>query len=107
MPYIMPQEHGNHTDVRWLSLDDGRDGLRVRAGDGTLEFSASHHATEDLWNARHTYDLRPRAETILHLDCRQRGLGTASCGPDTLERYRITPGRYRWSYVLEPVAGRK
>ncbi len=107
VPYVMPQEHGNHTDVRWLSLDDGRGtGLRVRAADGgPLEFSASHFTADDLYAARHTYDLKPRAETILNLDYRQRGLGTASCGPDALERYRITPGRYVWSYVLEP-AGR-
>ena len=104
VPYIMPQEHGNHTDVRWLALDDGRTGLRVRAaGGGTLAFSASHYTAHDLYAARHTSDLAPRAETILNLDCRQRGLGTGSCGPDTLARYRIAPGRYAWSYVLEPV----
>ena len=106
VPYVMPQEHGNHTDVRWLSLDDGRSGLRVRAvSGGTLEFSASHYTAADLYAARHTTDLVPRAETILNLDCHQRGLGTASCGPDALERYRIGPGRYAWSYVLEPANG--
>ncbi len=105
VPYVMPQEHGNHTDVRWLSLDDGRGaGLRVRAVDGgPLEFSASHFTADDLFAARHTFDLKAREEVILNLDYQQRGLGTASCGPDALERYRITPGRYVWSYVLELV----
>ena len=103
VPYVMPQEHGNHTDVRWLSLDDGTTGMKVRAVDGApLEFSASHYTADDLFAARHTFDLKPRAEVILNLDYRQRGLGTASCGPDALERYRITPGRYEWSYLLEP-----
>ncbi len=103
VPYVMPQEHGNHTDVRWLALDDGTAGLRVRAADGKpLEFSASHYTADDLFAARHTFDLKPRGEVILNLDYRQRGLGTNSCGPDTLERYRITPGRYVWSYLLEP-----
>ena len=90
-------------EVRGLTLDDGAAGLRVRAADGgPLEFSASHYTADDLFAAHHTFDLRPRAETILNLDYRQRGLGTASCGPDALDRYRITPGRYVWSYVLEP-----
>ena len=48
VPYIMPQEHGHKTDVRWLALSDVRgQGLRV-AGEPTLEFSASHFTADDL-----------------------------------------------------------
>lgn len=103
VPYILPQEHGNHTDVRWLSLEEpGKGGLIVKAARGPLEFSASHYTADDLYAATHTYDLKPRAEVILNLDLHQRGLGTASCGPDTLEQYKIKPGKYTWSYVLQP-----
>ncbi|HEX4140453.1 MAG TPA: glycoside hydrolase family 2 TIM barrel-domain containing protein [Candidatus Methylacidiphilales bacterium] len=101
VPYIMPQEHGNHTDVRWLSLDDGKAGLHVTAH-GLLEFTASHFTAHDLFAATHTYDLKPRAETILSLDYHQRGLGTLSCGPDALEQYRIKPGKYRLVFELRP-----
>ena len=101
VPYILPQEHGNHTDVRWLSLDDGKAGLRVTAH-GLLEFTASHFTAHDLFAAKHTYDLKPRAETILSLDYHQRGLGTLSCGPDALEQYRIKPGKYRLVFELQP-----
>jgi hypothetical protein len=31
---------------------------------------------------------------LVNLDVAQRGLGTASCGPDTLERYRIPAGEH-------------
>ena len=31
-----------------------------------------------------------------------RGLGTASCGPDTLRR-TLGPGVYRWSWALMPL----
>ena len=34
-------------------------------------------------------NLAPRDEVALCLDHLQRGLGTASCGPDTLEPYRL------------------
>jgi beta-galactosidase len=101
VPYILPQEHGNHTDVRWLTLDDGKAGLLVKAH-GLLEFTASHFTAHDLYAAKHTYDLQPRAETILSLDYHQRGLGTQSCGPDALEQYRIKPGKYRLVYELKP-----
>jgi len=98
--YIMPQEHGHKTDVRWLTLtaDDGG-GLQV-GGQPTFEFSASHLTAEDLFRARHTIDLQPHAEVFLNLDAAQRGLGTASCGPDTLDIYRLLAAEYRFAYQL-------
>jgi beta-galactosidase len=102
VPYIMPQEHGNHTDVRWLSLGCESVKLLVEAV-GPMEFSAGHYTAQDLDSAYHTYDLHPRAEVILSLDFRQRGLGTESCGPGPLEQYKIKPGRYSWSYTLQPL----
>ena len=102
VPYIMPQEHGNHTDVRWLSLGCESARLLVKAA-GPMEFSASHYTAQDIDSAYHTYDLHPRAEVILNLDYRQRGLGTESCGPGPLEQYKIKPGRYTWSYTLQPL----
>jgi beta-galactosidase len=103
VPYIMPQEHGNHTDVRWLELSGGGRGIRIEAR-GALEFSASHFTAQDLYAATHTYDLKPRAEVILNLDLRQRGLGTGSCGPGPLEEYIIHAGSYEWEYVVRPFA---
>ena len=47
-----------------------------------------------------TSSCAPRAETIVHLDAAHRGLGTASCGPDTLPEYLVGPGTYRWSWTL-------
>lgn len=103
VPYIMPQEHGHKTDVRWLTLTDTRGrGLRV-SGDPLISFSASHFTKEDLFAAQHTYDLKPREEIILSLDFAQRGLGTASCGPDTLPEYRLMEPRYAWSYRVEVI----
>ncbi len=99
VPYIMPQEHGNHTDVRWLTLEDKECRLRVEA-DGPLEFTASHFMADDLFAAFHTYDLKPRPEVILSLDYRQSGLGTNSCGPGVMEPYQIHPGQYDWNYTL-------
>ncbi len=98
VPYIMPQENGHHSDVRWLSLTDasGR-GLKV-VGAPTLEFNTSHFSNTDLFIAHHTPDLKPRQEVILNLDAAQRGLGTASCGPDTLEQYQIRNREYNLTY---------
>lgn len=101
VPYIVPQEHGNKTDVRWLSLVNS-DGATIRfsAMDRLLEASVSHFTAGDLYSAAHTIDLEPRAETIVNLDYAQRGLGSGSCGPDALERYRIPAGDYRLGYRI-------
>jgi beta-galactosidase len=104
VPYIMPQEHGLHTGVRWLELK-GESGAGVRVtGEPQLMFSASHFTADDLYAAHHTCDLRPRAEVILSLDAAHRGLGTASCGPDTLAEYCLTDLCYSFSYRLSVVA---
>ncbi|MFO7635617.1 MAG: glycoside hydrolase family 2 TIM barrel-domain containing protein [Caldilinea sp.] len=100
VPYVMPQEHGQKTDVRWLALTDKRGvGLHVQ-GAPTVEFSASHFTANDLFGARHTYELTPRPEVYLNLDAAQRGLGTASCGPDTLPQYCLLESMYRFGYRL-------
>ena len=107
VPYIVPQEHGHHPDTRWLTLtDDAGFGLEVR-GRPTIGFGASHFTAADLTAARHTNELEPRPEVLLSLDHAQRGLGTASCGPDTGSRYRLLEPRYSFGYVLRPIASRQ
>jgi beta-galactosidase len=69
-------------------------------GRPTIGFTASHFTAADLYAARHTSDLEARPEVVLSLDHAQRGLGSAACGPDTHPRYRLTAGRYRFSYLL-------
>jgi beta-galactosidase len=102
VPYIVPQENGNKEDVRWLSLrDEEGSGLVVRAA-GTFGFSAHHFTPEDLTRAYHPSDLRRRPEITLLVDAVQRGLGSASCGPDTLEAYRIRGSSYRLDFTLRP-----
>jgi beta-galactosidase len=107
--YVMPQEHGHHTEVRWLELakTNASGGRRSDAGPAlhitgspTFEFNVSHFTAEDLYAARHTSDLKPRRETIVYLDAAHRGLGTASCGPEVLEEYQLRARRYQFRYTL-------
>ena len=74
-------------------------GLRIALG-RPGQVSATHFRASDLAAATHDVELTPRAETIVHLDAAHRGLGTASCGPDTLPEYLVGPGTYRWTWTL-------
>ena len=101
VPYIVPQEHGAHADTRWFALENADVGLLVVADD-LLEFSVSHFTADDLYRATHPNTLKPRPEVIVCLDLHQRGLGGASCGPDTLDQYRLPAGEHRFGYRLIP-----
>jgi beta-galactosidase/beta-glucuronidase len=103
VPYIKPQEHGNHTETRWLRLTDGAGRGLLVVGAQPFDFSAHHYAAEDLTTATHTYDLRRRPEVILNLDAMQGGLGNASCGPGVLPPYLVLPGEHRLRVTLYPV----
>jgi beta-galactosidase len=104
VPYIMPQENGNKTDVRWLALSNEEGVGLLAAGLEPLEFSASHYADADLFAALHTNELQRHEEVILHLDTLQMGLGGASCGPPTLVPYVIVPERFEFGVRLRPFA---
>jgi len=104
VPYIVPQEHGHKTDVRWFSICDG-DGNGVKVeGVPTFEFSASHFSDKDLYSARHTHELSHKPEIWLSIDSAMRGLGSASCGPDTLDQHRLLKSKYEFTYILEPIS---
>jgi beta-galactosidase len=102
-PYLIPQEYGLRTDCRWIEFiaADTDEVIRIDAvGPDPFCFSATRYRAEDLFAAVHVDDLEPRDELVVHLDAAHRGLGTASCGPDVLDRYRLAAGTYRLDYQV-------
>ncbi|MFK4189008.1 glycoside hydrolase family 2 TIM barrel-domain containing protein [Streptomyces sparsogenes] len=110
-PYVRPQQTGNQTDVRRLSLTDrSGEGLTVVAdpaeGEPLLETSALHFTPSDLDGPRHPHQLRRRDETILLVNHRQMGVGGInSWGAAPLEKYLLHSGRtYSYAYRLRPAS---
>jgi beta-galactosidase len=102
-PYIWPQENGGRAEVRWLELvDDSGRGFRIVL-DRPRQVSVLPYRPEDLAAADHWEELVARESAVIHLDAAHRGLGTASCGPDTLAGYLVQSGSHRWSWTLEPI----
>ena len=97
VPYIMPQENGNRMNVEYAAFRRGSDGPGVLiAAPGTMEFSALRYSVDQLWRTLHSGELEEENGIFINCDCRQRGLGTATCGPDVRREYEIQPGRYRF-----------
>ena len=101
VPYVMPQENGNRSGVRNLTLipSDGDEKITIIA-EQPVNFSVSRYSQEKLWEARHTCDLVDLTEGkdgyyFLNIDIAQRGVGTATCGPDTRPEYRVRSGLFR------------
>ena len=107
VPYIRPQENGGHADVHWLELTDPATGRGSAWGSTRRDRSPRPTIGPSTWPAAtHHPELVPRPETIVHLDAAHRGLGTASCGPDTLPAYLVGPGEYRWAWTLRDIPAR-
>ncbi len=104
VPYIMPQEHGHLTDLRWLCLRNKNGAGLLVSAPSLIEANATRYSAEQLTSAWHTIDVAPEPRIHLYLDAAHRGLGTASCGPDTLPQYRLTDGRYALHYRLLPLS---
>ena len=80
---------------------DGDDLKFCITGDTPFEASASRYKKEDLFAAFHTHEVSPDTQVWLNLDAQQRGLGGASCGPDTLPAYRLTSGTFHLNYTID------
>jgi beta-galactosidase len=102
VPYIFPEENGNKTEVRWVSLTKENGVGLLAVGSPWLEVSAHHFTTEDLTLARHTHELIRREDITLNLDYGQSGLGSASCGPGRLDKYQVKSEEIRYSVRLRP-----
>lgn len=91
VPYTFPQAHGNHCHTRSLQLSNGKNKIIIE-GSRPFDFSASHYEESHLLEARHSCELRESESSFLSIDLAHGGVGSASCGPDTLEKYKVLPG---------------
>ena len=100
LPYIKPQENGGHVGVRWFTLTNNTNrGLYFQL-DKPLMVTVTPNRSVDLADATHNVFVKESGNTVVTIDGIHRGVGTASCGPDTLAKYRIKPGTYKWSWTV-------
>ncbi len=111
--YSRPQETGNKTDVRWMSLqDESGNGLLV-AGKQLLSLSALSMLNSDLENDRqgahlHGAEVLPKDLVNLNIDMRQMGVGgDNSWGAMPLPQYQIRPASYSYGFRLIPLDSSK
>jgi len=104
--YVRPQENGNHIDVRWAALRDGKGrGLMAIHKGNFLNTSAWPYSQADLTAAKHTNELPSRDTITWNIDMAQRGLGGInSWGARPLPQYRLSDSSYTYEFVLRPLS---
>ncbi len=104
-PYVMPQENGNRTDVRWMFLADKQDNGLLVVADSLLSMSAWPYTEENINKAKHTNELYDAGFITLNIDLKQMGVGgntswSVDAGP--IEKYQIKSKNYSYSFFLLP-----
>ena len=105
-PYVMPQENGNRTDVRWMAntTSDKNEGFLV-VGAQPLSMSIWPYTQENLNEAKHTYDLVNLGYLTVNIDLKQMGVGgNDSWSPvgGPMEKYQIPSKKYEYSFYIVP-----
>lgn len=113
--YARPQESGNHTGIREISvINDVNQGIRILCtgkafeaavlpfGRKAVDMSITGGGRNRGGDQRHSVELRPDGLTHINLDLVQMGVAGANAwGAIPLPQYRITPGEYEFSFVIE------
>lgn len=103
-PYVRPQENGNRHRTQWASLTDRRGVGLLIVGEPVFDFSAHRYSLENLTAAKHMNDLIDRDVITVNVDYKQRPLGSASCGPEPLEKHELRPEAFTFSVLLRPLS---
>lgn len=100
--YEFPQENGTRTKVENLVVSSS-DGRKIEiSSDDKFIFCAHDYSEQSLEKANHPEQIERDGLTHLCLDSRVRGSGTASCGPETLDKYKImSPFDFRVSFTFK------
>ncbi len=95
VPYVRPQEHGNHYGAKMLKIGN----MVIKSNDG-FEFSVSDYSTNALYKAEHTDELQKDGFVYLRVDYKVSGIGSNSCGPYLDEKYRLKEKEIEFSFSI-------
>jgi beta-galactosidase len=100
--YVMPQEVGNRTDNRWMSLTDKKGkGVKIISNQ-KFDFSVWPFSMENLEEAQHINEVKNADFTTLNVDYRQMGVGgDDSWGARTHKEYTLHKKHYKYNFNLE------
>jgi beta-galactosidase len=102
--YDMPQENGNKTDVRWMTITD-KDGFGLRIkGEPLLSVNVHDFSDAALLKAKETQRIVKDGNVHVSVDLHQMGLGgDDSWSPRVHPEFQLREKRYEYSFMLSPI----
>ena len=97
VPYMVPQEHGNHTACKILNQMHG---LRFQA-DSVFEINVSKYTSQALTKAMHWDELTTNHAVNIRIDYKNSGVGSNSHGPELLEKYRLAEKEIEFGFWVQ------
>ncbi len=100
--YIYPQENGSHYGCRHFSAY-GTDTLPTLTVTANKDFSfqASAYSQEELTAKKHNYELEKAPYHSFCIDYKMSGIGSNSCGPELLSKYRLEEEDFFCSFQMD------
>ena len=99
--YIRPQENGSHYDCDYVELTNGQCGIAA-VSKNPFSFNASVYTQEELERVSHNYELKESDSTVFCMDYAMNGIGSNSCGPDVMDKYRFDEEAFQFQFELIP-----
>jgi beta-galactosidase len=108
-PYARPQESGNKSDVRWLTMTNAKGkGIKIE-GETLLNVGALPYSVDDLdpemeKKQYHSGELQPAPFINFNVDFEQMGVqGIDSWGSWPLDQYQLKFKSYSYTYWIKPI----
>lgn len=102
-PYLVPQECGNRTDVRWAEIKtESNEGIKFIYNNEPFELSVLPYNFLELEQASHSYELPKSSYTYVTISMKQMGVGgDDSWGAPVLEEFCIPSNKnYEYSFSI-------
>jgi len=99
--YIKPQENSSHFGCEYVKIGNDKLCLKIES-EKDFSFNASEYSQEELSKKTHNYELEKSGYSILCVDYKQSGIGSASCGPYLSEEYQFNEKDFNLNFFISP-----
>lgn len=97
VPYVVPQEHGNHYNTSFINMGNG---LNFTA-ENKFEINVSEYTPEMLTKAEHTNELEKADYITVRIDYRNSGVNSFILWSVLKEKYAITEKDIHFSFRID------
>jgi beta-galactosidase len=100
--YEKPMEQGNHEEVRWAKLSGSNmPSMTVQADEKLMQVSAIPYTDEQMYPVEYKIDLPASTATVLCVSTKTLGVGSNSCGPQPLEKFKVLAENTSFTYTIK------